>query len=251
MNTYAKFAVAIAASLSMASPALADSMLFNSSDIGKTVTLDYNGYSSNGGTSITGLTGSTTFTLTGVSGNDYTFDYSVTNTSSAPVTDSRISGFAFNTDPTITGAASTGAYGFTTLNSNYPNGIGTVDVCFKDANTNSCAGGGSGGLTLGQTGTGSFTLSFASPVSALTLSDFYVRYQSITGVPGVSSATGAGTINTSTTSGGSTTSTSTGGTPVPEPGMLGLFGAGIVGLALARRRNSGRRPVARLTLAAA
>lgn len=232
--------IAVMASLSIASPALADTMLFNASDIGKSVTLDYNGYSGNGGASISGLTGSTTFTLTGVSGNDYSFAYSVNNTTSAPVTDSRISSFAFNTDPTITGASSTGAYSYTQLSSNYPNGIGTVDVCFKDASTGACAGGGSGGLTAGQSGTGDFTLSFASPVSALTLSDFYVRYQSITGVPGVTSASGAGTISSSTssTSGGSTTS---GGTTVPEPGMLGLFGAGIIGLALARRRRSSVR----------
>ncbi len=240
----AKFGIlaslAVAASLTAASPAFADSMLFNSTDIGKAVTLNYNGYDSNGGASIGGLTGSTTFTLTGVSGNDYSFDYSVTNTSSAPVTGSRLSGFAFNTDPEISGASSAGAFAFTSLDKTYPNGIGEVDVCFKDANTNSCAGGGSGGLTLGQTGTGNFTLSFSKPVSALTLGNFFVRYQSITGVPGVSSATGDGTIS----SGGST---STGGTPVPEPGMLGLFGAGIIGLALARRR----RPVARVQFAAA
>ncbi|MDF8335432.1 cistern family PEP-CTERM protein [Novosphingobium cyanobacteriorum] len=219
-----------AAAMAATSPAFADSMTFASSDIGKTVTLGYNGYTGTDSTaSISGLTGSTTFTLTGVSGNDYTFDYSVANTTSAPVADSRISSFAFDTDPSIASASSTGAYSYTTLNSNYPNGIGTVDVCFKDAATGACAGGGSGGLTAGQTGTGTFTLSFSTAPSALTLSNFFVRYQSIVGVNGVSSASGAGTI--------SSTSSTTGGTPVPEPGMLGLFGAGAIALAFARRRK--------------
>ncbi|MCW1381832.1 cistern family PEP-CTERM protein [Novosphingobium sp. KCTC 2891] len=228
--------LAAIATFAIAGNAFADSMIFGAGDTGKTVTLNYNGYSGSGGASINGLTGSTTFTLTGVSGNTYNFDYSVSNTSSAPVTGSRISSFAFNTDPTIASATSTGAFSQTTLNSNYPNGIGTVDVCFKDATTGSCAGGASGGLTLGQTGTGAFSLSFSSPVSAVTLSDFFVRYQSITGVPGISSASGAGTISSST---------STGGTSVPEPGMIGLFGAGLVGLALARRRQTLRRSEAR------
>lgn len=227
--------LAAIASFAIAGTAMADSMTFNSGDTNKSVTLNYNGYSDNGGATIGGLTGSTTFTLTGTSGNTYNFNYSVSNTSSAPVTGSRISSFAFNTDPTIASATSTGAFAQTTLNSNYPNGIGTVDVCFKDATTGSCAGGGSGGLTLGQTGTGSFSLTFSSPVTAVTLSDFFVRYQSITGVPGISSASGAGTISSTTTS------TSTGGTSVPEPGMIGLFGLGLVGLAFARRRQMVRR----------
>lgn len=220
------------AAMTLAVPAWADSITLGSGDIGSSFTLNYNGFSD--GTSIDGLTGSTTFTLTGVSGNEYSFDYSVANTSSAPVTGSRISSFAFNTDPTISSATSTGAFAYTTLSSTYPNGIGTVDVCFKDASTGSCAGGGSGGLDLGQSGTGAFTLSFSSPVSALTLSDFYVRYQSITGVPGITSASGAGTMTS--TSGGST-----GGTPVPEPGALALFGLGLIGVAMARRRAAPAR----------
>lgn len=231
-----KFAHAItglvaAAGLFAASPAFADSVTLGAADIGTAFTLNYNGFAN--GTTIDGLAGSTTFTLTGVSGNDYTFNYGVSNTSSAPITASRISSFAFNTDPTIASATSTGAFSYTTLNSNYPNGIGTVDVCFKDALTGSCAGGGSGGLTIGQSGSGTFTLGFSQPVSSLTLSDFYVRYQSIAGTNNPpSSASGAGTL---TSTGGSS-----GGTPVPEPGMLGLMAGGLALVGLARRRQKVR-----------
>lgn len=219
-------ALAAFATFGLPSAALADSITLGSGDIGSSFSLNYNGFTS--GTPIQGLTGATTFTLTGISGNNYNFNYSVSNTSAAPVTDSRISSFAFNTDPNIASATSTGAFAYTTLSSNYPNGLGTVDVCFKDALTGSCAGGGSGGLTLGQTGTGAFTLSFSQPVASLTLSDFAVRYQSITGISGVSSASGTGTL--------SSTSTSSGGTPVPEPGMVLLFAGGLIGLMAFRRK---------------
>ena len=216
-----------------ASPALADAITLNASSIGTPYTLAYNGFS--GGTAISGLTGSTTFTLAGISGNSYTFNYSVANTSSTPITGSRISSFAFNTDPNITSASSTGAFSYTTLNSTYPNGIGSVDVCFKDAQTGSCAGGGGGGLTMGQTGTGSFTLSFSQPISSLTLSDFYLRYQSISGAGNITSASGAGTLSSTSTS--TSTSTSSGGTSVPEPGMLGLMSVALIGTALLHRRR--------------
>jgi hypothetical protein len=126
------------------------------------------------------------------------------------------------------------------LSSNYPNGIGTVDVCFKSGASASC-GGNSGGVGAGDTGTGSLTLTFSDPVSSLTLDDFFVRYQSVSGAGNVTSASGAQTSSSSTT----TTSGGSSGTQVPEPGMMGLFGAGILGLALLRRRRR-RLPVQEL-----
>ncbi|MBX9644268.1 MAG: cistern family PEP-CTERM protein [Novosphingobium sp.] len=215
MLSFRKLAPALAlAATFVASPALADAIVFDASDAGTNYTLNYDGNIS--GTTVGGLSGSTVFTLTGISGNTYNFNYSVTNTSTSPLTSSRISSFAFNVDPSITSATSTGAFAFTTLNSNYPNGVGLVDVCFKDAATGSCAGGGGGGLTMGQSGTGTFSLSFAQPVTSATLSDFFLRYQSISGAGfNGASGTGSGTV--------SSTSTSSGGTPVPEPGMLGLM----------------------------
>ncbi|TYC90784.1 PEP-CTERM sorting domain-containing protein [Novosphingobium sp. BW1] len=72
---------------------------------------------------------------------------------------------------------------------------------------------------------------------------------------GSTSTTSGGTTTTSggttTTSGGTTTTTSggttttsggtsggsSGGTDVPEPGMLGMMGLGLIGLAYARRRK--------------
>ena len=214
--------VAAAGLACVATPALADPITLDPSSVGQSYTFNYNGFSD--GTTINGLTASTTFTLTSTTANSYTFSYSVANTTSDPLT-SRISSFAFNTDPTISSATSTGAFSYTTLDSNYPNGIGNVDVCFKDAATGSCAGGGSGGLTTSESGAGSFTLNFSSPISSLTLSDFFVRYQSITGAGNVTSASGEGTM------------TSTGGTSVPEPGVLGMMLGGIAAIALLRRRR--------------
>ena len=215
-------AIAFGFAAMAAQPAMADAITVGSGDVGTSYSLNFNGFSD--GTTINNLTSTATFTLTGVTATSYTFSYSLANTTGSPLT-SRVSGFGFNTDPTISSASSTGAFSYTTLNGSYPNGIGAIDVCFKDASTGACAGGGGGGLTTGQTGTGSFTLNFSQPLTSLTLADFYTRYQSITGAGNVTSASGSGTL------------TSTGGTSVPEPGMLGLFAIGLAGIGLAQRRK--------------
>lgn len=229
MNLFRSLSLAFAGAVALSSSAAyADAITLDSGDIGQAITLTYNGMAD--GNTIAGLTGSTTLTLTGITGTSYNFNYSVTNTTSNPV-DSRIASFGFDTNPDISGATSTGTYNSALIGGQVPSPFNTVDVCFKAGGSNSCSG--SGGVLDGQTGSGTLTLSFATAPSSLTLSDFFVRYQSITGAGNVTSATGSGTI---TSSGGST-----GGTPVPEPGMIGLFGLGLIGLALARRRQTPRR----------
>lgn len=232
-KTFTKAAALVAVTFS--APAVAEPILLDSSSVGESFTVTYDGFVE--GQTIDGLSAQTIFTLTSIDGSTYTFDYSVTNTSDGGV-NSRISSFAFDTDPDIIGATSTGTYSYTNFDSNYPNGIGTVDVCFQAAQTGSCAGN-RDGLFAGETGTGSLTLNFLTAPTSITLDDFFVRYQSITGVDGITSASGQQTS--------STTSTSTsGGTPVPAPGgMLVLLALALLGFGLAGRRPRGAAPMPR------
>ncbi|MEZ5682501.1 MAG: cistern family PEP-CTERM protein [Erythrobacter sp.] len=215
------------AGLALATPAVAEPIMLDAGSIGDSFTIDFDGFV-DGGPSIDGLGSSLTLTLTGIENGIYTFDYSLTNTGA--IGDgiySRVSGFAFNTDPEIDAATSTGTYRYTNTDSNYPNGIGTVDVCFQARRTGSCAGGGSGGVYDGYTGSGTLSLSFGTEPAELTLDDFFVRYQSIYGIDGVTSASGRQVTSTSTSS----------GMNVPEPNMVLLFAFAILALAFGTRRR--------------
>ena len=224
-----------------ASHALAEPITLSADNVGESFSIDYDGFTGDQG-SIDSLSAEAVFTLIAVDGETFTFDYSITNTGE---TTSRVTSFALNTNPDIIGAESTGDFSFALVDSSNPNGIGSVDACFKSNRSGSCAGNG-GGLTVGQTGTGTLSLDFLGPIGAVSFSDFFIRYQGIEGLNGVSSASGTGTVTSSTTSGASTT-TSTGGitsssggssgTPVPEPGMLGLLGFTLIGLGYAHNRR--------------
>lgn len=226
--SFTKISLAVAALLASASAAQANVITVSAADIGNSYTVDYDGFTD--GQTIDGLTGQTTFTLTGVTGTTYSFDYSVANTSSDPIDASRLSIFGFNTDPDIAGATSTGEFD-QTASGNVPSGYGYVEVCFKGAGGPNCSGGGSAGVELGDSTTGSLTLSFADMIDELTLSDFFVRYQSIDG-PGMNggSAIGRGTVSSS--------GSSSGGTPVPAPAALGLFAIAAGGLLTRRSRKA-------------
>jgi hypothetical protein len=168
-----------------------------------------------------GLTSTLSLTLTGLDTTSglFTFSYNLTNTSGAPLTGSRVSGFGFNSTPdaSATGHSVTGAFDTVTLNGNVPQ-LGNFDICVSNGN---CAGGASGGPTIGNSGTGTLVLNFADGTSSITLDDFYVRYQSIFG-PGLDPTGDSGV----------------GVVPEAATWMMMLTGFGAIGYATRRRRRT-------------
>lgn len=193
---------------------------WSAADIGLAQTVDFNGRDP---AVIAGLTSEVTYTLSSIgnSGKTWVFSYSVQNNSSAPVSTSRVSGFGFNTDPNVVSKSSTGVYTHT-ASGNVPI-LGTREVCITG---NNCAGGAGVGVTKGNTGVGTFSLTFATAPTLLKLSDLYVRYQS---------------INTNRIQGGSAVGeaqTPTAGVPEPATWAMMIAGFGLVGASLRRRRRA-------------
>ncbi|MXO86425.1 cistern family PEP-CTERM protein [Altererythrobacter aurantiacus] len=207
----------LASASMMAAPASAAEYIFD--DDGDSFEIDFDGFGGDPEAVIPGLSANLIITLlSGVGSDTFTFEYTVTNTSTSGGPDSRVSGFAFDMDPQATSGSAMGAYDNLNLVGTYPVGGIGVDACLSNNNGNGCSG--QGGALLGSAATGTFTLGFDESLDSLTLGDFYVRYQSLNGV-GTGSAIGREVP------------------AVPEPGTwaLLLLGFGFVGAAMRRPRQ--------------
>lgn len=199
-------------------------------------TRDYNGYINESLNSA--LSGSILFQLTSVTngGKTWNFSATITNTSHAPLTSARISGFGFSTDGTLSGvSAGSGTFQNGVFNNSRGLNVNqlspNVQVCFT-AGSN-CTGGGGNGLRMGApypSTTQNFSLNFSLARTALTISNFIMRYQSISG-GGFNGASGSGF-------GSVPSGIDPGGDPVPEPAnwVMLIAGFGLVG-AMARRHR--------------
>lgn len=222
MNKLLATAVISAICLSSAPAMAAVSLNWTTGQVGTQYTVDFNGIID--GNVTPGLTGQVVYKLQSINGNSWLFDYTVNNTSSAPITASRISIFGFNTDPDFNSTTSTGL--FSVVGSgNVPQLQFSAEACYKPGGgSNNCAGGGGNGVLIGGSESGTFTLNFGSAQNAITLDSLFVRYQSIDG-PGLNGSSGVG-VPTSV---------------VPEPASWAMMivGFGLAGTMIrsARRRH--------------
>lgn len=194
---------------------------------GQEFTVDYSGYIDS--VLAPGLGGFGHFRFLGSADDGLTWKFGIVelkNISTAPIVASRISVYGFNADPNADVVTAEGLFNVVRRDQNVP-GLGTREVCIKAVVAQSCAGGGGAGLALGEsTNFGSFTITLSQKTDALTLDNFFVRFQSITNADGSGlSGVGAGVVS-----------------PVPEPSEWAMLIAGflLMGMVL-RQRRSGMR----------
>jgi hypothetical protein len=220
----------------------ANSVTFTSGDLGDSATGDATvAFGGNvNQNNQPGLTSTATFDLLSVTGTTAMFQVTVNNTSTAPITDSRVSGLAFNTSPNLAASGhitTSSLLDNVVLDDALPNQVGVREGCVS-AHQSQCGASGDGITPALSPHTFNLTLNFVSaltltPTGGLTLSDFAVRYQSIAGSSFGTSGTGTGTPGP----GGDPPPPPPPPPPVPEPTSLALLGLGLLGAGWARRRR--------------
>ncbi len=231
MHSIKTMVMATLIALGATGPAMS-AVVINGANTNFSFNVDYMGHV--GGSYTNDVSALSTFTFTGLSNSNrtYNFNYSLTNDSNVG---SRLRSFGFNeiSAATLTGLSSTGTFSYAEQNANYPEGVGNIEICFASTDNGTCTGGPSG-LTSNpdQTGTGTFALTLSQAVSSISLDDFVVRFQSIAPtINGSSSGVGIGTVTDF--------SGPVSAAPEPMTWAMMILGFGLIGATL--RRRSGER----------
>ena len=236
--------LAVAAPVAAVTVPYAPSFTLTNASVGSSFTVGYTGWVN--ATNIPTLAANIKFTLLSQSGSTWNFKAEFDNDLPGSI-DGRISTFGFNSDPNIsTVTVGAGPFNKGVLGTDVyqAGGVTTpIEFCLTDVNkpdkqAGNCNGGGGGGVMANtDTAVQLFSLNYNPAVSSITLSNFVLRWQSITGL---------------TQCGGSTDCTSgigTGRDPydpntpfgVPEPSSWAMLiaGFGLVGAAARRRKARG------------
>ncbi len=192
---------------------------------GQAFSINYTGQVNGGSTNL--ISSVQDFVFTGATNGNTTYNFSYTLTNDSSVA-SRLRSFGFDVTAggSVSGGSAGGAYANVGFNDNFPEGVGTLDICFRANGGNNCTGG-PNGLTQGQVGVGTFSIDFAAATSSITLDNFTTRYQSIN--PAINNSTSGVGIG------------SMGGVPEPATWGMLIFGFGAIGGAMRRRPSASRK----------
>ncbi len=178
VNALVVSAILLLAGASRASAA--STMAWSSSDIGEAQTINFDGISDayfHHTTPIPGLSAQLVLTLDSVVNGDWTFGYDLTNTSTSPITSSRVTVFGFDSMESYAGVTSTGP--FSSPGSGSTLILGNHNLCFTTLSFSQCLGNYFGGVAKGGSASGFLTLKYAAAQLSLHFSRLFVAYQGI------------------------------------------------------------------------